>query len=952
LNREVMLMDNPTATYRLQFNSLFGFQAARGIVPYLSELGVSDIYASPIFKATPGSPHGYDAVDPNALNPDLGTRADFAALTETVKKYHMGWLQDIIPNHMAFDSHNRMLMDTLEMGEASPFFHFFDIEWDHPYEGMKGRLLAPFLGRFYGETLESGELSLDYGREGFTIHYYDHAFPLKVESYGDLLNHNLEKLEEEFGTDHPDYIKLLGILYVLKTLPSKPDKEERRDQINSVKKTLWELYANNRDVKAYVDAVVEDFNGVKGHPESFKLLDDLLGRQRFRLSFWKVATEEINYRRFFNINGLISLRMEDEDVFSHTHALIFELMEKGVFTGLRVDHIDGLYDPTAYLERLRAKGEDRYIIVEKILDFGEQLPPFWPVQGTTGYDFMNYLNNLFCMTKNRKEMTRIYSSFTGFRRSYGELSAEKKRLIMGKHMAGDIDNLAYLLKKISSRDRFGRDITLYGLKRALVELMAQFPVYRTYVSKGPSREGDRGYIQEAVARAKRSNPGLLNELRFIERFLLLKFRDYLTEEEKAEWVHFTMRFQQFTGPLMAKGFEDTVLYVYNRFLSLNEVGGSPEKFGVSLQEFDRFVQARADLWPHALSATSTHDTKRGEDVRARINVLSEIPREWEAHIKKWGKITRKEKRKVNDGRVPDANDEYLLYQTLVGAYPHDEKEFDSFIKRILEYTIKAVREAKVHTAWLKPDTDYEEAFLRFLEKILSDKEGPFMQAFLPFQKKVSHYGVFNSLSQTLIKVTCPGVPDFYQGTDLWDLNLVDPDNRRPVDFRRRMNLLSEIGQKARINILELTEELLQTKEDGRIKLFLIQRALKARRDHRELFDKGDYVPLKSDGLFQDHVLAFARKMGKTWALTVSPRFLTALVQDGENPVGLGIWRDTHVLLPEGAPDFWRNVITDQTVILQGNKLKVGSVLEFFPVALLTGEESSAPPSGRDEEESV
>jgi len=496
-------MHIPAASYRIQFNPRFGFREAREIVSYLAELGISHLYASPIFKARKGSPHGYDVVDPNQLNPQLGTTSDFERLVREVKTRGMGWIQDIVPNHMAFDYENRMLADVLENGESSPYFGFFDIEWDHPYESIKRRVLAPFLGRFYGESLEGGEIKLRYTQNGFSLRYYNQALPLKVESYGHLLTYQLNDLKKKLGPDHPDYLKLLGVLYVLKTLPSREEVSERYDQIRFVKITLWELYTKNRDIRQFIKENVKTFNGKKGNPESFNLLNDLLSEQLFRLSFWKVATEEINYRRFFNINELLSLRVEDEDVFNHTHSLIFKLIQEGKIRGLRIDHIDGLYDPTHYLAKIRKKAGELYIIVEKILDLEEELPSLWPVQGTTGYDFMNYANGLFCKREHEREFNKIYAGFTTLKPSYDELVCEKKRLILGKHMAGDVDNLAHLMKAISSRDRHGSDITIYGLKRALVEVMAQFPVYRTYIGNGVSRETDYTYIKTAIERRRR-----------------------------------------------------------------------------------------------------------------------------------------------------------------------------------------------------------------------------------------------------------------------------------------------------------------------------------------------------------------------------------------------------------------------------------------------------------------
>lgn len=930
----------PIATYRIQFNPSFTFGDALDIVPYLADLGISDIYASPIFKPKKGSAHGYDVVDPKQLNPDLGGEKGFEGLAKAVKDCGMGWLQDIVPNHMAYDRENQMLMDVFENGPHSRHFRFFDIEWDHPYEGMKERILAPFLGRFGGECLEDGEIQITYNEPGLTLAYYDLRFPLKIESYLTVFTHRLEILKRQLGSEHPDFVKLLGVLYVLKTLPTGEQPDERYDQIRFIKRVLWELYTKNHEIGGFIDENISIFNGEKGNPDSFNLLDALLAEQFFRLSFWKVATEEINYRRFFNINELICLRAEDEDVFNQTHSLIFKLVGEQKLTGLRIDHIDGLYDPAHYLKRVREKAGNLYVVVEKILDPGEELPSLWPIQGTTGYEFLNYVTGIFCKTSNKKALDRIYTRFTGLQSSYEDLVAEKKRLIIGRHMAGDVDNLALLLKTISGRYRHGADITLYGLKRALVEIMALFPIYRTYISNEVFSDADREYMKDAIGKALESTPALANELGFLQGFLLLKFEDYLTEEERAQWTHFVMRFQQFTGPLMAKGFEDTVLYAYNRLLSLNEVGGDPQRFGFTLKEFHAFNERRAKLWPHALNATSTHDTKRGEDVRARINVLSEIPQEWTRMVNAWHKLNWSKKKKVRGFTVPDKNDEYFLYQTLIGALPFDEKEYPAFTERLKQYAVKAVREAKIHTAWLKPDNDYEDAFLSFIEHILRpSEETQFLAAFVPFQRKVAFYGMLNSLSQTIIKLTAPGVPDLYQGTELWDLNLVDPDNRRPVDFGMRTSFLREIQAKEGTGALELITELRATEHDGRIKLFLIYMVLKARKEHADLFEKGAYAPLKVSGGLRDHLIAFSRNHGTLWALTIAPRFLTALVKEGEYPLGHHVWADTSIHLPEGAPSLWKDAITQQGLKGQG-ALLAGQVMRHFPVAMLTGKEDT------------
>jgi (1->4)-alpha-D-glucan 1-alpha-D-glucosylmutase len=604
-------MNTPTATYRIQFSPSFGFQATNSIISYLADLGISDLYASPIFMAVKGSLHGYDVVDPSRLNPELGEPSDFEALADELKKHNMGWIQDIVPNHMAMDSDNRFLMDILENGPRSKYFKFFDVDWDHPAASLNKRILAPFLGRFYGECLEDGEIVLEYGPDGFKVAYYNIAFPLRIDSYLNVFK-DLAQLKRKLADDDPDFIKLLGILYVLKSLASSDEPEERSNQIKFIQRSLWELYNSDAVIKAFVDDTLRTFNGEKGKAESFNFLHELLAQQLFRFSFWKVAAEEINYRRFFCVNGLISLRVEEEHVLDHTHGLIIDLIERRIVTGLRIDHVDGLYDPTSYLQKVRSRAPSAYIVVEKILNLNEDLPPFWPVQGTTGYDFTNQVNGLFCQRENERAFSRIYSSVTGLKNSYEDVVRDNKKLMIQEDMASDVHNLALLLKKISSRDRHGSDITLNALRRALTEVLAAFPVYRTYISQVAISENDRKTILEAVDRARANFPSLLHGFTFVRRFLLLDFPDYVSEEEKRGWLHFAMRFQQLTGPVMAKGVEDTTLYGYNRLVSLNEVGGRPDHFGCSLEEFHAFSTKKRELWPDSINATATHDTKRAK----------------------------------------------------------------------------------------------------------------------------------------------------------------------------------------------------------------------------------------------------------------------------------------------------------------------------------------------------
>lgn len=923
----------PSSTYRLQFNPSFSIKDASDTVDYLRALGISDIYASPLFKARKGSPHGYDIVDHESLNPEIGDMAELESLLRRLKGLGMGWVQDFVPNHMAYDGENRLLMDVLEKGRASRYSGFFDIEWDHPYEGIKEKVLAPFLGRIYGEALESGEIRLDYSDDGLKVKYYEMSFPLKIDSYQAFLSHLSRKLVLKLGREHTDYVKLLGIMYVLKTL-SAGVEAGIEDQALFVKRMLWELYTGNEDFRARLDESLAAFNGTPGDPESFNLLDKLLSEQAFKLSFWKVAAEETNYRRFFNINGLITLRTEDEEVFEKTHTLLFRLVKNGA-TGIRIDHIDGLLNPLEYLRKLRGNAADAYIVVEKILGSGEELPHIWPVEGTTGYDFLSVLNGIFCDTAHESRFTRIYSNFTGIKSRYPALFHEKKKLITEMDMTSDVSNLAQLLKLTLSRDRHGSDITLPGLKRAIVEVMAAFPVYRTYICAESAADTDLRYIREAVESAIARNPVLYNELTFIGKVLTLDFREYQGSEEKGEWLKFVMRFQQFTGPLMAKGIEDTLFYVYNRLISLNEVGSSPGRFGSTLDAFHSRNRSAAEERPHSMNATSTHDTKRGEDARARINVLSEIPGEWESALRRWSAINRKKRRRAVGVSVPDRNDEYFLYQTLLGSFPFGgDGGLPEYRERIKAYMIKAVREAKIHTAWLRPDREYEEGFMQFIEGLLSSPENGFLKEFLPLQGKVAWYGMINSLSQLLLKAASPGVPDFYQGSELWDLSLVDPDNRRPVDFGKRKALLGEVRARAAEDRDAFIKEMLATPEDGRIKLFMTHAALNERRSHHELFRNGSYEPVEVEGRLRRHLVAFARVLGEKAAIVLAPRLMAQVVPEREWPIGMEVWEGTFLRLPEGLKDSsWRDAFTGRLLKLEGLQ-DAGAALDSFPAALL------------------
>jgi (1->4)-alpha-D-glucan 1-alpha-D-glucosylmutase len=930
----------PVATYRLQFTPEFGFSQAKEIVEYLDQLGISDVYASPIFKARSGSQHGYDVVDQNEINPELGGLAEFDLLIEELQERGMGWLQDIVPNHMAYDGQNKYLMDVLEHGTQSQYVDYFDIEWEHSYEDIQGKVLAPMLGDFYDRCLERGEIQLSYDSDGLKVNYFSLQFPVRIESYADFLTHEIAWLRRQMGRQHSDYIKLVGVLNTIKKTFPELEGKQRSTQAIFVKQVLWELYESQGEIKAFIDQNIEAFNGQPVKPKSFDLLDKLLLQQFYRLSFWKVGAEELNYRRFFTVNELICLKVDIPRVFDQTHALILEMVKEKKFNGLRIDHIDGLYDPLSYLERLRDKTSGVYTVIEKILEPDERLPAHWPIQGTSGYEFLNYVNGIFCQQQNQRHFTRFYKQFSGQREGYEKLFLEKKQLIADTNLVGDIDNLARFLKKVASQYRYGRDLTANGLKAAIKEVLVSFPIYCTYINQRGGSERDLQYIRAAITQARKRIPQLLNELELIEKFLLLKYEDSLPSEERSQWLHFVMRLQQFTGPLMAKGIEDTLFYVYNRFICLNEVGGAPANFGVSDKDFHSYNRYQQDHWPNTLNATSTHDTKRSEDVRSRLSVLSELPEDWEAEVRSWSELNADKKQIVNEQPVPDANDEYFLYQTLVGVYPFDNKELGEFRDRVKDYVVKAVREAKVHTAWLRPDADYEASYVNFVDALLTPSpDNVFLEKLQHFQKRIAEYGMYNALSQLLVKMTAPGVPDFYQGTELWDLSMVDPDNRRPVDYKKRLKAIESIRENWQQQPVATVKKLLKNRADGCVKLFLMLRGLAARNYFRNVFRSGSYHPLTITGEHADCIIAFARHKGEHTVITVVPRFLTGLVQNDELPLGKAVWGDLSIEIPAGEQATWKNWLTDQPVTPTDNLL-VADALAQFPVALIVSENHS------------
>jgi (1->4)-alpha-D-glucan 1-alpha-D-glucosylmutase len=943
----------PTATYRLQFHGSFKFRAAEALAPYLNELGITDLYASPLFKARRGSLHGYSVTNPMELNPELGSLRTFDSLARKLKNLGMGLILDIIPNHMALSPDNPWWMEVLENGPASPYAIFFDIDWHPPNRLLEGKLLLPILGRPYGQVLEDQELRLTLEPGGFFINYYEHKFPLTPKTYHQILAPVLEQLLRDLGEENPATIALMGIISLITNLPPrtlvspKKIRDRQRDK-EVIKKNLWLLYHGAPEVKKILDEALEVINGRRGDPASFNALDRLLQQQPYRLAFWQVALELINYRRFFSINDLIGIRIEDPQVFeAFKHSLLFRLVDEGKISGLRIDHIDGLYDPLEYLQRLQdrlvpgvpAEAANFYIVVEKILAPKESLPAEWPVAGTTGYDFLNNLNGVFVEEAGLQQLTEIYRRFVESPLDLDRLIRDKKKLIMKALFGGEVENFVYYLSLVALQDRQARDLARGDLTEALVEVLAALPVYRTYIRSPEVSPRDFDYLEWTFKKVRSQNPHLSRPaLDFLQRVLSLDFPPYLTPEAKRNWLDVVMRLQQFTGPVTAKGFEDTVLYIYNPLISLNEVGGDLQ--AVAAEDFHRFNQRRQQEYPGALNATSTHDTKRSEDVRARLHVLSEVPREWESCLKRWNALNQDKKIMVAGNLVPDRNQEIFLYQTMLGAWPLQPVQVPAFRERLKSYMIKAAREAMVHTRWVSPQVDHENALVSFIDAIL-EKAGnaEFLADFLAMQSRLAYYGALNSLSQVLLKIASPGVPDFYQGTELWDFSLVDPDNRRPVDFARRVKSLQELTRWEKKGREALLAELLGNWQDGRLKLYVTRRGLLLRRNYPDLFRHGDYLPLTATGNRRNQVLALARRHGNNWALAVAGRFFAALTPPGQPPTGREVWEDSVLLLPPEAPVVWRDIFTGKACEAESSPVKslpLHEVLQHLPVAFLWG----------------
>jgi (1->4)-alpha-D-glucan 1-alpha-D-glucosylmutase len=988
----------PEATYRLQFHAGFTFRDALQMVPYLHALGITHCYASPFLQAQPGSTHGYDITNHQALNPEIGTETEYVALCEALQTHGMGQVLDIVPNHMGVAGNdNQWWHDVLENGSASPYAGFFDIAWyASPRVEMHGKILLPVLGKSYGEALESQEIRLAYADGALTVQYFDQHFPVTPRTYAMLLEHRRGELASLVGDTTEAFAEFESILTAIGHLPPRSETDpakvaERQREKEVIKRRLAALAAEHQAIQAFIESNVALFNGTLGDSRSFDLLDALLREQTYRLCHWRVASEEINYRRFFDINELAALSIETPEVFEATHGLILRWLSEGKVHGVRIDHPDGLYDPQQYLERLQhqymlsmahrvldthaafqAVGEQEletqlcaalaqdnhvggadlrrplYVVVEKILGVGESLREDWPVYGTSGYDFLNVLNGLFVNAQNRTAFTRFYREWTQDARTFAEVVYDAKRVIMHVSLSNDVHMLAYQLDRLAQQHRRSRDFTFNSLRHALQEVIAYFPVYRSYITSEALHPDDRRSVQQAVARAQRNNPAVSRELfAFVQDMLLLNYPVSASEDEQAAQRRFVGKFQQVTAPVMAKGLEDTAFYRYHRLLSLNEVGHDADHFGVAPEELHHALQERQAKWPWALSALSTHDTKRSEDARARLNVLSELPDEWQACLRRWSDLNAQHHQELDEGPVPDAHEEYLLYQTLLGVWPLDPytaDEYAAFVERIQAYMLKALHEAKVHTSWVNPNPAYDDAVQHYVATILDPQaNAAFLDDFRAFQRRISHYGLFNSLSQTLLKLTVPGVPDTYQGTELWDFSLVDPDNRRPVDYPQRQEMLRELQANttaASHGRGALAQELLINKEDARIKLYVTSLALNCRRTHPGLFAIGEYLPVQVAGAKRDHVFGFSRRQGDRAAIVIVPRLIARLLSDGhETPMGEAVWQDTRLVVPGiDLERPWRHVFTGESMAFAvedgQSTLPLGELMAHFPVALL------------------
>ncbi len=889
------MMKIPTATYRVQFNDHFGLRDLDAILAYLHALGISTIYASPLTKASKGSQHGYDVADPRSINPEIGTKEEFAALAERMRDYGMTWLQDIVPNHMVYSTENPWLLDVLERGKGSLYYSFFDLQPEQS-ETLGERIMAPFLGDSIAECIRKKEMTLQYSDGGFVLRYFNTDWPVAIHLYEWVCT---------ITGECPGQLKeLLDELLIASLSPIAEWEAAKRKWSAGV--------ATEKELTRHIRQQVDFFN------QSPPLLETLADSQYYALTHHRLSSSLINYRRFFTVNSLICLRMESREVFDAYHQKIAEWYHQGWIQGLRIDHIDGLAAPAEYLSRVRELfGADCYVVAEKILARDEELPEYWELQGTTGYEFLAAANQVLTDAAGSRKLLHWYSREVIELPDYPDLVTARKYFFLRSYMGGELDNLVELLRSTPATGAATRNVV--NLREAIAMLLACFPVYRLYPGGGAFTASDKLIIASAFDRARRNRPKYQSELEWLSGMLF--------SEDAAP---FLMRFMQFTGPLAAKGIEDTTFYVYNPHISHCEVGDTPAVAGTDPVAFHRFMQKRQMQWPDSLNATTTHDTKRGEDARIRLNLLSAQPEEWIESVKRWREMNRGlvafakgalfGESGGSSRRAPSLNDEYLIYQALIGGWPADGIVTDEFRERFSGYLRKALREAKVETNYDAPDQWYEGACQNFAAELLAEAS-PFRSDFGLFAVSIGREAPCFSLAQLLLKLTAPGIPDIYQGAECWDFSFVDPDNRRPVDYAFRTALLKEIRKRETVSLTAALDFVLDHPEKAAMKLWVIYRTLNFRREHPAVFSSGAYLPVPVDG----PALAYIRRQEDRWVLVLVP-----LIRWGE--VGSGKWRLT---LPAQAPNEWNELFTGDLHHLVEGSLQ-WSGWERFPVAMLVG----------------
>jgi malto-oligosyltrehalose synthase/4-alpha-glucanotransferase len=894
-------MYNPVSTYRIQFQKTFSFNEFEKIIEYLQSLGISTVYASSVFESAPGSVHGYDVLNPQNINPEIGTKEQFEKISKQLKENGIGWLQDIVPNHMAFHTANKWLMDVLEKGKHSAYAPFFDILWDSKV--YNGKLMVPFLGSTLEATIEKGELTLLMAENGIYLSCYNNNYPLHPNSYAAIFHH-----KKRLTADTKKTIKDIAELDKLEEAGAYSEKWEE------IRQRLLKDEALNKSLHSSAEAINADK----------ELLSQIANEQVYQLCYWQETDYQINFRRFFTINGLICLNMQDENVFEQYHQLIQHFLKEGMYDGLRVDHIDGLFDPSQYLDRLRKlAGEEKYIVVEKILEPGESLLHQWNIEGNTGYDFLALVNNVFTNKKNEAAFTKFYRHLTNNKKPLHQQLHDKKSDILFNYMEGELENLYRLFLQLKLTDRkYQSSVHPDDLKNAIAEFLIQCPVYRYYGNHFPLDEPETSQVRDLLNRMRKSSAADELAISILENTFLHKPQEG-DEDYNHRAAKFYQRCMQFSGPLMAKGVEDTLMYTFNRFIGHSEVGDSPESFGLSVDDFHHAMMERQENWPLSLNATSTHDTKRGEDVRARLNVLSDIPEEWFTLIQQWRQLNDRYKQ----NNFPDANDEYLIYQSLVGNYPMPGQDEDRFEERLIAYLNKALREAKRHSNWATPNEEYEKATAEFVKTLLKKNE-EFRKSFEQFHSEIVDHGIINSLSQLLLKFTCPGVPDTYQGSELWDLSFVDPDNRRAVDYQKRIQWLNEFPKDVDKNFCQ---GLWQDRYSGKIKLWLTHKLLQWRKEQKEFIHKAEYIPLNTEGTYKKNILAFARKHQQTLYIVAVPLHLAEIYKQQKKDSNEFDWKDTSIVLPGKITGEIKNILTEETF---EDTISVKDLFFHFPVALL------------------